>query len=306
MTETRNQYPFEKSGSHRDGAQSDVTRILLARLGLTEKHVADPEHERIVRLYVVEVPLNIQWYEENLETRTRRYHGFIFLSVLLLVAITPLVAVLPMIALEDKLAGGTTAAQVTGLLAGLFAVQRAFGVVLDDRKRIALYHEASAELKEMLYSLEEQWRRCSVVGEKNDEKIAPDLVKALREDVKAARAIVREERKKNFENMQAAPTLKIGEIFKQTAHEAKSITDPAIQAGASAAELSPRKAREKVAEQRALVAALGELVAKATEEYEAAKGDAALEADAAQHLKAMKKDLCTAQVELAKLEACLH
>lgn len=303
MTETKQKYPFEEHGGHRGDAQARrATDVLLARLGLKPAQVADTEHERMVRLYVVEVPLNIEWYDEHLRSEQSLHRGFIALTLLMLGGITPLVAVLPMFALDDQVAGGTTAAQITGILAGLLALQRAFGVILDRRKRIALYHEASADLKEMLYSLEEHWRGCAVEAD----TIAPKLLEAMREDVKAARAIVREERKKNFLAMQSAPSLDLGAIFQRGGSQAKSLAGPATSAARSAARVSPQAARVEAAEQRAVVEALAGMVDEAKHEYVEAQSDPALVGNAKSNLSVLTNKLRDARIELAQLEASLR
>lgn len=303
MVDAEARYAFERHGGPRGGLEAQAAYdTLLRRLRVTPDEVRGEGVDRTIRSYVVEVPLNIAWYDAAWRREHRYHRAFLGLTIGLLVVALPLLGYLPVLALQAELQGSTTVAQVTGILTGLLALQRSAGVVFDRRKRVALFHESAAELKELLYSLEDRWRGGVLV----DGKVSPEFLEALRDDIKAAKAIARDERKKFFQALQSTPSVDLGSMLQRGASQASAVSRPATAIARTARRTSPHAVRVEVAEQRAVVQTLERLLAEATAEYrELAETEPSLASAAKSNLGTLTTKLRDAKIKLAELEAHL-
>lgn len=192
----RRPYSFESPGSaHSVRKGEDAWEDLLVFAGrLRIDELALEQHADELSRYVVDVHLNIAWYVRRLRREKLLWALASGLNLALLFALPLLILLL------SKMAGRwgdatMTSAQLTAVLTGLFAVHKSVGAWLDRRKRIGHFWKAGAELKELLYSFEEQWKGKAAQGG----ELTAELLEALDEDVARARALVRKERDAFYE-----------------------------------------------------------------------------------------------------------
>ncbi|MCA9707923.1 MAG: hypothetical protein KDK70_18875 [Myxococcales bacterium] len=219
-------YAFEqirgRAESRRDPQEArSQLRVLWKRLGgdpadLEALEAGDPDGWQFLLRYVTDGPLGIQWYDAKrpeLEAKQRRYNA---LLVGLAVVIAGLAFALPfqplvmvLLAPELELAEATSR---TGLVdaAALFGVMGTGGAValrmsaqvVRYRRQAAVFHKASAALKEQLYRLESDWFQPPlVVTDAKGTRLHPAFATAIREAVGGAQAIGADERDAYFETL---------------------------------------------------------------------------------------------------------
>jgi hypothetical protein len=186
--ENRPSYHFEESARKQSIRTPEYADQALAaftnRLGITGTPAT---LEDLLREYVIEVQLNIDWYVRRLERERLMQWMFTAFSVVLLIGIPPLIAWLSH---RDDSKTVWTAAQLTAMITGILAIHKTLAAWVDKRQLFGHFWRTSAELKELLYSFEQRWYGKATTGaEPNIE-----FVQALQADIARARQIVRQER----------------------------------------------------------------------------------------------------------------
>jgi hypothetical protein len=234
--------------------------------------------------FTTDVHLNIAWYRRALMRERRMWNAMIALTLALVVA-TPLGVFF--ISKGEPL--GVTS-EITAVLTGLFALYRVVVAAFDRRERFALFHEAGAELKEILYRFEGEWR-----GLVSQAKQA-ELTSALKKAITDARAVVKTEQKQFFRTFEKQPALDLGGTLGRSVREAAAIAP--VPARPESAEGSRRAAAE--AEQRVLN--LKKLREASEKEIAAAKErqDKLAEELNVESMRAIHRSLERAEIELAE------
>lgn len=194
----RPSYKFEQVRKRTVRTSEDATQTLTtftARLGIPESTTAREELLDVLRHYVIEVHLNIDWYVRRVEHERRLQLMFTAFSVVLLVGMPPLIALLSKI---DKNTA-STAAVITAMITGILAIHKTLAAWLDKRQLFGHFWRASAELKEVLYSFEQTWGDKAV----HDGVTNPEFLKAVQTDIARARQIVQAERQGFYEIYQS-------------------------------------------------------------------------------------------------------
>lgn len=222
----RPSYRFEDSAreeSIRSLEQAEETlQVFLARLDIP----GNPEDAGgLLRQYIVDVHLNIEWYVRRLHIEKLWQRLFVTGSVLLLPGIPALIWGL------SHFSDSTTtwtATQVTAVLTGVLAIHKSVAAWLDKRQLFGHFWRASAELKELLYSFELKWRGKAVAGG----ALRPELCEALVADLTRARQVVREERQ-GFYELYKSPSFdvfhKLNEAFTQSQSMTTQLRLPSTQ-----------------------------------------------------------------------------
>ncbi|MCX4240563.1 hypothetical protein [Paraliomyxa miuraensis] len=221
-------YAFEQGvgrGNHRDLAAARAQlAVLWARLdGDVEQLEAiersDPESWKLLLRYATDSPLSIKWYDDRrpeLEKKQRQYNLLVMSTVLGVFGLAFMLPFLPllMVVLQDRLALGESAssgglvdmaALIGVLVSGTTIALRFSAVGVRFRQQAAVFHKASAALKDQLYGLETEWRHKPLVetieeGE-GGTRLHPELEMAIRRAVGDARAIMDQERDDYFDTL---------------------------------------------------------------------------------------------------------
>lgn len=220
-------YEFER-GPGRAGNRGDTKAaraelvVLWRRLDADPEQLAaleerDPESWLFLLRYATEGPLSIKWYESKrpeLEAKQRRYNALVMVVAFVLFAMAFLLPFQPLILffLLDQLAlDGTPSA--TGLvdvaaLLGVVGTGTTVALRLSShgvryRRQAAVFHQASATLKEQLYRLETDWRGQPLLETADDGivGVVPAFDQAIREAVSRAQAVLSDERDQYFETL---------------------------------------------------------------------------------------------------------
>jgi hypothetical protein len=222
-------YAFEKihgraDDSHRDPrVAGKQLKVLWERLGedparLPALERDDPDGWQFLMRYVVDGPLNIQWYDSRrpkLEAKQRRYNKLMLTVALVLVLLAMalpfqpllLVLVVPELDLADAAShvGLVDVAALLGVVGtGGTVALRMSAQVVRYRRQAAVFHKASAALKEQLYHLESDWAKVSLLDSEAADgvvRLHPDFAAAVRQAVGTAQAIVADERDEFFETL---------------------------------------------------------------------------------------------------------
>ena len=173
-----------------------------ARLGIVRTPAALKD---LLREYVIEVQLNIDWYVRRLERERLMQWMFTVFSVVLLIGIPPLIAWLSH---RDDAKTVWTAAQITAMITGILAIHKTLAAWVDKRQLFGHFWRTSAELKELLYSFEQRWHGKATSGPESTAEPSPEFVQALQADVARARQIVRQERQ-GFYDLYQSPAFDV-------------------------------------------------------------------------------------------------
>ncbi len=221
-------YGFERIGgrgaSHRDPrAARRQLDVVWARLGgapadLAALRVSDPEGWHFLIRYATDCPLNIEWYEARrpkLERKQRRYNGFVIGVAVVLFTLAFLLPFQPVLLtlIDNKLdiseavgqAGLVDVAALLGVVGtGATVALRFSAQVVRFRRQAAVFHKASAALKEQLYGLEGEWRSQPLLdpdAPADAPRLSPAFDDALRRALSKARAILADERDQFFDTL---------------------------------------------------------------------------------------------------------
>ena len=192
----------------RQVAESEVD-TLLARLELDPQQWAslkdNPELNHLLVRYCMDFPLNIAWYENATRSMLLRQRVGVLLVLgigilaLLLIAAPTLLPTLGGRAIVDQT---TPAAQIAVLTASFFGILHTVAAATDLKARIGGFWKAGSDLKEALFTFEENWRKKSLIF---DGAVSADFITALYQELRFARKVGREERTTYF-NTFKSPT----------------------------------------------------------------------------------------------------
>ncbi|MEM9457434.1 MAG: hypothetical protein AAGF11_24855 [Myxococcota bacterium] len=292
-------YAFEqrhgRAGSHRDPRQArEQLTILWERLGgdparLPALERDDPDGWQFLLRYIVDGPLNIQWYDDKrpeLEAKQRRYNTLMLVVALVLIALAmalpfqPLLMVLIAPNLDLAEAASHTGLIDVAALVGVVSTGGAVALRLSShvvryRRQAAVFHRASAALKEQLYGLESDWAQPPLLDldcEDDVTRLHPTFAAAIRQAVGTAQSIVADERDAFFETLTVdvnALTDNAVSAVEQLGHRAVFRSDRRHEHAQARQELEQHlsQARLAVATARAKLAALEAEKAKTPPEY---------------------------------------
>lgn len=238
----RPSYHFEESAQKQSIRTPEYADQALGaftdRLGIAR---APATLKELLREYVMEVQLNIDWYVRRLERERRMQWMFTAFSVVLLIGIPPLIAWLSH---RDDTKTVWTAAQITAMITGILAIHKTLAAWVDKRQLFGHFWRTSAELKELMYSFEQRWHGKATSGPESSPEPSPEFVQALQADVARARQIVRQERQ-GFYDIYQSPSFdvfqRLNDAFGQGQALGQQFRSPA---------LDDRAAREQDATQR--------------------------------------------------------
>jgi len=180
-----------------------------------EKH--DPDSWAFLLRYVTDGPLCIKWYEGErpmLEKKHARYNALVMMVAFVLFALAFLLPFQPLLlfflqgALEVDGTTSTTGLVDVAALLGVVGTGTTVALRLSSRgiryrRQAAVFHKASAALKEQLYRLETEWRGKPLL-EKTAEGVthmAPAFDEAIRRAVGQAQVILANERDEFFDTL---------------------------------------------------------------------------------------------------------
>jgi hypothetical protein len=195
-------YEFEQRfGTRRRDRASAVAqaRVLAARVEYPVSEDACPP-EDLVR-FAQHVILNVEWYEKAL-VRTKGWRlKWIALFIALLVGAFALFAALVFGDLDGP--SRSPMAEFAAVLAGFIGLLKLLAQMGDSTRRMAGFHKARSELKQLLYSLENSWRGKAGA----EEGLAPAFVNALGAALATAREILDREQAEFFNGLASPPAL---------------------------------------------------------------------------------------------------
>jgi len=218
-------YSFEEihgRAGHRDRQKARAQlEVLWSRLGGQEGQLAtlrtqDPQGWQFLMRYVADGPLSIQWYDDKrpeLEAKQRRYNRMLMGVALLLFILAFALPFQPLLlTLFDRdlplaeAAGQTGLVDVAALMGvvgtGATVALRISAQAVRYRRQAAVFHKASAGLKEQLYRLEGDWAPRQLLGsEKEPLRLHPEFTDALRLAIGEAQRVLAEERDAYFDTL---------------------------------------------------------------------------------------------------------
>lgn len=220
-------YGFEqaegRAGSHRDltAARAELA-VLWTRLdgdpldlAALERH--DPDSWGFLLRYATDGPLCIKWYEgkrPELERKQARYNALVMTVAFVLFTLAFMLPFQPLILffLQSQLEVGGTPS-TTGLvdvaaLLGVVGTGTTVALRLSSRgirfrRQAAVFHKASASLKEQLYRLETEWRGKPLLDKAADGRVRmdPAFDVAIRRALGDAQQVLASERDEYFDTL---------------------------------------------------------------------------------------------------------
>lgn len=220
-------YAFEqadgRAGSHRDLSAARAELVVLWRrldgdpleLAALERH--DRDGWAFLLRYATDGPLCIQWYDgkrPQLERKQARYNtlvmgvALVLFTLAFLLPFQPLLWYLVQSKLEvDGTPSSTGLVDVAALLGvvgtGTTVALRLSSRGIRYRRQAAVFHKASATLKEQLYRLETEWRGKPLLDKAADgtTRLVPGLEQAIRRAVSEAQLVLANERDEFFDTL---------------------------------------------------------------------------------------------------------
>ena len=264
-------YAFEKEAlkAYRGGSIVDEEADkMIARLGMRDL-MSGPlgELAPLLNEFIVQVHLNISWYQAALKKELRSRRWFFAVSIAMLILVPILVLKLPTLLATpagNSQGPSTTAqdvtAQVTAILTGLLGIQRAVSAWLDKRKVAGSYAQTNAKLKSLVWDLHQKW---------DDREIVPalkgELANDLRTAIRDARKATNEEQAFFFANL-SYPTIDVGAVLKSSGASAGSIVQAHTAPGLAVQE-KRNELQAEINTAQALMAEFNELIERKQDEY---------------------------------------
>lgn len=233
-------YDFEKRdgrAGHRDPQTTlKQLKILWARLsGEMEQLLAletkDPDGWKFLQRYVADGPLSINWYEAKrpeLVKKQRRYNLLVATVILVLFALAcalPFEPLLVALLFDDAPREATGLVDVAALVGvvgtGGTVALRMSAQVVRYRRQAAVFHKASAALKEQLYRLELEWNERPLVDTTG--RLVPEFDTAIRRALGSAQSTLSSERDEFFDTL----IVDVSALTDHTATAAKTIAGTA-------------------------------------------------------------------------------
>lgn len=272
------------------------------RLAIPETMAAREELIDVLRHYVIEVHLNIDWYVRRLERERRLQLMFTAFSVVLLIGIPPLIALLSKIDRDTA----STAAVITAMITGILAIHKTLAAWLDKRQLFGHFWRTSAELKEVLYSFEQTWADKAVQG-----GVAPlEFLQAVQTDIARARQIVRAERQ-GFYDIYQSPAFDVfqrlndalgqGQMLSQQLRLPSMDQRAAREQSATQRKQGAEAARRRKLELEAEIQGLQRLVE--AQKQELTRADEVARARMEQNIELLHQGVDQARREMVKVEA---
>jgi len=206
-------YKFEKVPDPQKRSRQDAhadARVFLRRLVPPD----DAGHEtpipqldtptwNLLLSFCLAYSLNIAWYEENANKQIRKNR---ILTVVLVIALLWVAGAMFSITWYSTTVAGNAyawiSAQLGFLVLSVFALLEMAVGALDTRDRIRIFWETGAELKNRLYTFENQWRRNVLTPEGT---LKREFIVALEHELAEARILEKAERLQFFQTM-ASPS----------------------------------------------------------------------------------------------------
>jgi hypothetical protein len=237
-------YSFEKyrpvQATRLDTRKSESdAQALLERLGQPVPPGGFQAHPLFPALqdYCMDVTVNIDWYEEQRQ-RTRRDWKRLFYGIIAAGGVTSSVA----IGLAYWL---KTEAAITLFLAAFLPAIQGMASATDHKARLGGFWKASADLKELLFRLEEAWRGKALEQDRvtyhvDGRDVERTFEEVLKLDRTTARQIARAERE-NFFNTFKSPTEAVSRFSESIATMGKPAkpADPKTQEAERAKQAQP-------------------------------------------------------------------
>jgi hypothetical protein len=179
-----------------------ATELLVLKARLRISAELSEECEKMLLKYCTEVVLNILWYERARKREQRTNRRFTLLMIVLMVVALLLLGAS---AVPELLKPGAVvgAGLPLALLAGaVMTVLQVLASLADGKTRLSIFWKAGADLKEALYTFEEKWNNGSAFA-KDTGILTPEFVKAVNDELRAARAVTRAERLEYFSTLRS-------------------------------------------------------------------------------------------------------
>lgn len=188
--------------------------VLLRRLEAPKDAAVTPTLTRFVR----DTVFAIEWYEARLK-RLRR-ERLVWTGLMIALILGAFAALAVVLFSETREGADAPVAEFSALVAGLFGLLKLLGTLTDSSRRMAAWHKARTQLKEILYGLETDWR-CRAYAE--DGTRDPEFDKAVVDATRAARAVLDEEQQAYFESV-ASPTSLLDVVTGSTTRMREEVT----------------------------------------------------------------------------------
>jgi hypothetical protein len=224
-------YGFERGGDaprvgrHREREHAEREReVLLDRLEVVGDAravvLADGELARLLTRFCLDVPMVIEWYARRIRRGLVLHYAALGFCVVAAVLLLAVVTVAPLSTRMSVTWQSEVFARLMIMTAGGFALLRLLARLGDGRARLMAFWRASSDLKDVLYSLEEDWRdRVMVDGR----RVHPELAAAVHHALARARLIVAAEKESFFRLLIGAD-----ELVETTAGSAEAVQPKAV------------------------------------------------------------------------------
>ncbi len=233
--EKEKRYSFEQAWnakvSNAHQLSSDMQRF-SANLGFNPQTKFSDEEEILLESFYRDNLYNIVWYRRRIKREAKMVNLYSFFTLLILIGVPVFLYLATMSTWSDELgvanlnSAEKIGSGITVLLSSLLALHKFTSSWLDRRIFNAQFHQASTELKEILYDLQgsffgrAQNGNKSFLSQQKGRVFSDDFIAALRSASKLSKAVVSAETKAYFEK-RANPSFDIAGIWHSSALAAR-------------------------------------------------------------------------------------
>ncbi|MEM9886152.1 MAG: hypothetical protein AAF849_09685 [Bacteroidota bacterium] len=214
----RHKYEFEELSVRDKGKNPDDVlkemQTLISRFGISSS-ILKSETYFDLQDYIRMFHCNISWYTQKINKVTKKKNIYFWIGIALLILIPLLVFGLTGLN-QGKITPSSVGAIITLFLTIILALYKASAIWLESKRYEGLFWQASSNLKNRLYSLEDKWE-----GKIRKTNI-DNFVEELKLEILEGRKIVQEETQAFFENY-TTPILDVPGILSSTNAQAISL-----------------------------------------------------------------------------------
>jgi hypothetical protein len=204
--------------SVRDQQKDPITvakeiKTFMARIGFDDS-IVNNNAKIGLQEYIRIFHLNISWYVTKIKAVSQKKKNFFRLGFGLIVLIP--ISIFGLTAMSGGVTPSSFGAIVTLFLTVILGLYKATSVWLESKKFEGLFWQASSDLKNRLYSMENRWE------ERVDGNTIEDFIEEVESEIIEGRKIVQEETRGFFEHY-TTPILDVGGILTSASSQASSL-----------------------------------------------------------------------------------
>lgn len=215
------------------------------RVGLDGSKKYGTREEELVKRFVYENIMNVNWYKKRTKKEKNKRTAYIIGTVVLLLLIPFAIFFITYYLKDSELASSPQVITgfITGVLTSLLGLHNFFSNLIDNRKFLSQFHLTFTKLRNILFTIDGKWNKLGA-GLAHGTVVSPIFLDELMAGTKESRQIVADDTIQYFEKL-ASPAFDIRSSLSSNAKVAKQLVKDF-----QAVDLDKRKSEQDVERER--------------------------------------------------------